>query len=277
MATDKEDRTSDAPAEDTTEGAVETPNESDPPESADEEDADGEEAEGDDADGADAEGADAEGDDAEAEAARRRRRKRKHKEGEDPSSSSKKRRKKTAGGKQSKAEATQRKRSKIVAGVVAAAIVLLVIGVIATGKRGGKAPGAPPQNAWTVGKEYPIEITLVAADRTNLACASDQAVAGKHCAFEAPTKQWSKGGGTDDKSLLKPYTTLDRRNLLAAGMWTNKVLIGTLPRERFSVKCTFAVEGQVKKPHVRWEANGEWIPNDPDWFAGTVKDCTLVK
>ena len=258
MAEDK-DLSSDTPDEELVEDGAEAPRESEPP--ADEDSTDADEA-------------------AEA-AARRRRRRRQHKaeDGEgSPSAkkSSKKRRQKGDDAKREEAEQKQRKRSRVVAAIVAAAIVLLVVAIIATGRRAPKPTAGPIQSDWTVGKEVPVEITLVAADKTNLACASTQTLKGKHCEFEEPTKKWSKGGATDDRAVLKPYTTTDRRNFLAAGVWSDKALSGTLPRERFSVKCTLVVEGQIKKPHVRWDANGQWLPNDPDWFAGTVKGCSLV-
>jgi hypothetical protein len=266
MATENKDLSSDIPDEEAAEGATESTHESEPPASADDDATDAEDG---------------------GESTPRRRRKRKDKAGEadaspaSKKSSSKKKRKKSDEAhadeaRDDAADSSQRKRSRIVAAIVAVVIVLLVVAIIATGRRGNKPSAGPVQSDWAVGKEVPVDITLVAADKANLACASTQAIKGKHCAFEAPTKKWSKGGGTDDASVLRPYTTLDRRNLLLAGLWSDKALSGTLPRERFSVKCTFVIEGQLKKPHVRWEANGQWLPNDADWFAGSVKGCSLV-
>ena len=71
----------------------------------------------------------------------------------------------------------------------------------------------PPQAArpkWKAGEVVDVDITLVSTDRTDLACASTEQVAGKHCAFEAANKPWSKGGSADEKAILKPYTTTDR-------------------------------------------------------------------
>ena len=130
---------------------------------------------------------------------------------------------------------------------------------------------------WKVGQEVPVEITIVAGDRTNLACAATDEVTGKHCAFEASAKAWSKGPSTDDKAVLKPYTTTDRHNFVAAGLWSDPALTAPLPAGRFSVKCTFVVEGTLKTVSVRWAPAGPWSEPLTDWYAGSIKGCTLVR
>lgn len=129
---------------------------------------------------------------------------------------------------------------------------------------------------WKVGSEVSVEITLVATDKAGLACAASDEVAGKRCAFEEPRKPATAAKGADDKALLKPYTTTDRRNLLAAGLWSEPALAGDLPSGRFSVKCSFVIEGMMKQLSVRWGTGGQWSPPVNDWFTGTVKSCTLV-
>jgi len=146
--------------------------------------------------------------------------------------------------------------------VIGTAVYLMV-------RRSGK-----PQ--WTIGTEVPVELTLVATDKANLACAATEEVAGKRCAFEAPKKPSAQGPKKDEQALLKPYTTTDRRNLLAAGLWSEPALAGALPAGRFNVKCTFVVEGQMKQLAVRWAATGPWNESLQNWFTGTVKNCTLV-
>ena len=266
METEKKEPLNDASTEESTADAAEDLRESDSPDSGDDS-------------SADAEGEDGRDEGAEAEPAPQRRKRKSQPEGANESSRSpKKRRKKhAAGAKKSSAGSQSKKRSRLAAVIIAALIVLAVIGVVVTGWQEPKEAASGAPGDWAVGQQVPVEITLVAADKTNLACASDQKLAGKHCEFEAPTKKWSKGGGTDDKSVLRPYTTTDRKNLLAAGIWSEPALSGTLPTSRFSVKCTFVIEGMVSKPHARWEANGQWLPIDGDWYAGTVKDCSLVK
>ncbi len=209
-------------------------------------------------------------------AAPRRRRKRKRRPEGDSTAPQAKKRRKSRGGDAKTVDEPPRKRSRLVAAIVAGVVLLVVIGIVVTGRRGTQGGAEGAASDWSVGTKVPVEITLVAADKANLACASTNQVGGKHCAFESATKEWSKAGGNDEAALLKPYTTTDRKNLLAAGLWNQPALSGTLPSARFSVKCTFVVEGAISKPHVRWEAGGEWYPNNAEWHAGTVKDCSLV-
>ena len=138
----------------------------------------------------------------------------------------------------------------------------------------------PPAGAvkpkWTVGQTVDVDITLVKNDRTELSCASPEELGGKHCAFEAVNKPWSKGDNNDDAKLLKPYTTTDRIQFTAAGVWSQPALAGDkLPATRFSLKCKFKVEGTLKNLSVRWDHAGQWFPNN-EWFAGAVSDCKIV-
>ena len=137
----------------------------------------------------------------------------------------------------------------------------------------------PPQAArpkWKTGEVVDVDITLVSTDAKDLACASTEQIAGKHCAFEAANKVWSKGGGTDDKSTLKPYTTTDQVNLAAAGLWSEPALApGKLPAARFSVKCKYKIEGTLKTLGVRWREGDQFYPNG-EWYAGSVSDCKLA-
>jgi len=157
--------------------------------------------------------------------------------------------------------------------ILAVAAVVVVVGgaaIFLARRHAGKSQ-------WSVGQEIPVEITLVGADRSNLACAATEQVGGKHCAFETSAKTWSKSPTTDDKATLRPYTTTDRRNFLAAGLWSEPVLAKARFGGRFSVKCVFVVEGVMKQLAVRWASAGPWVESLADWFAGTVKDCALVE
>jgi hypothetical protein len=138
----------------------------------------------------------------------------------------------------------------------------------------------PPQEVskpkWKVGEMADVEVTLVRSDRQDLACASAEEVAGKHCAFEAQNKPFGKGDPNDDKTILKPYTTMDRVQFTAAGLWVDPGMApDKLPATRFSVKCKYKVEGSLKNVAVRWEQTGQWYPQN-DWYAGTISDCKLT-
>lgn len=182
------------------------------------------------------------------------------------STSPRRKKKRSLLAKRSEMEARQKRSRSTKLAILVAVLAIAVAGFAMT--RRGRATAA-----WKVGSEVPVDITLVAADAANLACASGAEVAGKHCAFETTAKRSSKGDA-DDKTLLRPYTTTDGRSFLGAGLWTEPALGKSLPSSRFHVSCTFVIEGKLANPQVRWLANGLWNDTDTEWYAGTVKSCS---
>ena len=154
----------------------------------------------------------------------------------------------------------------IIVGGLTAAFVLF-------GESSSSGPAAPK---WKVGESPDLELTLVADDKTKLACAAPEEIAGARCAFEDKTQARPAGDTADDKKLLKPYTTVDHVQILAAGLWSDPALTGTLPPTRFSVKCKYKVEGKVKSSWMRWDIGGSW--NEvKDIYAGSISGCKLVQ
>lgn len=143
-------------------------------------------------------------------------------------------------------------------------------------ERGGNRPPKAASLSWNAGQEVEVDITLVSADRNDLACSSTEEVGGKHCAFESATKASPKGSN-DDKTLLRPYMTVKHEPLLAAGVWSEPILKGALPNDRFSIRCKYKVEGKVKKHSSRWKSTGEWFEERDEWPAGSVSGCTMIK
>jgi hypothetical protein len=132
-----------------------------------------------------------------------------------------------------------------------------------------------PAPKWNTGQTVDVEITLVHTDAKDLACASTEEIAGRKCEFETQAKPRPKAEGDEaDRKLLKPYTTTDRVQFLAAGIWSDPGLKGKLPASRFSVKCKYTVEGKIKKPGIRWST--DWYDPGGDWYAGVVSGCALV-
>jgi hypothetical protein len=154
----------------------------------------------------------------------------------------------------------------VIVGGLAAAFALL-------GNESSSGPAAPK---WKTGDTADLELTLVADDKKNLACAMGDEVAGAHCAFEEKAKAWSKGDSADDKKLLKPYTTTDHVQVLASGLWSDPGMTGTLPAVRFSVKCKYKVEGKVKTAAIRWASDGPWY-DSKDLYTGSISACKLVQ
>jgi hypothetical protein len=162
-----------------------------------------------------------------------------------------------------------------------AVLFVVVVGALAAGfallgrePSGGGGPRSGP--AWKNGQVVDMEITLVATDKRELACSAADEVAGRHCAFEAPSKPWSKGDNSDDKKILRPYTTVDGTQFIGAGLWSEPVLANSLPTTRFTVKCKYTVEGKVKAPTFHWESGWEGAPRG-EMFAGLLSGCTLVQ
>jgi hypothetical protein len=155
-------------------------------------------------------------------------------------------------------------------------IILGIGGVIALLGREDAPPG-PNKPKWATGQTVDVEITLVKTDRGDLACGSPTTVGGKHCAFEAQGKPFAQPT-TDDKLILKPYTTTDRIQFTAAGLWSEPVLApDKVPPSRFNVKCKYKVEGTIKAPAVRWNETGPWHASTDEWFAGSVSNCQIAK
>lgn len=149
----------------------------------------------------------------------------------------------------------------------------LSLGMLVLGSERGGGPAAPPK--WNDGQVVDVDITLVSTDKTDLACASGTEIKGLHCAYESQQKRWSKGDAADDKKTLKPYSTTNNLNMLAAGIWSEPVLAGDkMPTSRFSLKCKFTVAGKMPRADVRWH-EGEGWNNVTDWYAGTVSDCKM--
>jgi len=170
--------------------------------------------------------------------------------------------------------------AKIALIVIGAVVVVFVGCVVMLGVGfailGRESPPRAARPKWKVGETTQVEITLVSGDRADVACASTAEVAGKHCAFEAPGKAWSRGSSADDKTLLRPYTTVDQVNLTAAGLWSEPALApDKLPTKRFTVKCTYEVEGTLDKLGVRWRDGEQFFPNS-EWYAGSVSDCKVA-
>ncbi|NUO54870.1 MAG: hypothetical protein HOV80_39015, partial [Polyangiaceae bacterium] len=127
---------------------------------------------------------------------------------------------------------------------------------------------------WRKGQKVQLNITLDPRDDLKLSCASKTVIEGKRCEFEAKNQKFA--GPLDDKAMLRPYTTTDGVQFLAAGLWSQPDLEkGKRPRERFTVSCSLTVDGSVASPAIRWDPAGSWNEKNQSWFAGAVTDCKV--
>ncbi|HTJ85019.1 MAG TPA: hypothetical protein VL400_25045 [Polyangiaceae bacterium] len=134
--------------------------------------------------------------------------------------------------------------------------------------------GAGNKPKWAVGQKVAIDLTLDPKDDVKLGCASNVEVKGRRCEFEDKTKKFA--GKLEDATQLRPYTTTDGTQLLAAGVWSQPELApAKRPADRFTVRCQYTVEGMIKNPAIQWDRGPNWLDQQRDWHAGIVSDCKL--
>ncbi len=70
---------------------------------------------------------------------------------------------------------------------------------------------------WRVGSTRVVDLTLVKDDKRNLACASEQVIAGLHCGYG---RELHEAGplSPDNTQILQPYNTVGNELLLGAGL-----------------------------------------------------------
>jgi hypothetical protein len=127
---------------------------------------------------------------------------------------------------------------------------------------------------WHLGATKMIEITLIRADRDNLACASERTFSGIHCGFRGNHQPWGTTPETDP-NVLQPFNTIKNELFLAAGLWQSPILQGALPAERFTVVCNYHVLGILKAVSLRWSATGNFSPLDQSVAVGKLTDCVI--
>ena len=154
-------------------------------------------------------------------------------------------------------------------------LIVFGVWVVTAGKRYREeyAQGQGTEG-WSVGSTQAVQLTLVREDKGNLACASDQVIAGLHCAYRRD-RSAAGADGPDDPHVLQPYNTVGSELLLGAGLWTAADLKKPLPPTRFTVVCNYHVEGVVKSASIRFDPAAPFAPAGRSLTAGTLSDCTL--
>ncbi len=129
---------------------------------------------------------------------------------------------------------------------------------------------------WTVGSTQSVELTLVREDKRNLACASEQSIAGLHCAYRGD-RSAAGTAGPDDPQILQPYNTVGSELLLGAGLWASADMKKPLPAARFTVSCNYHIEGVAKSASIRFDPAAPFTPAGKSLTGGTLSDCTLSR
>jgi hypothetical protein len=159
------------------------------------------------------------------------------------------------------------------------AFVLIVFGVwvVSAGKRYREeyAQGQGTEG-WSVGSTQRVELTLVRDDRRNLACASDQVIAGLHCAYGRDARE-AGPSAPDNPQILQPYNTVGSELLLGASLWISPELKKPLPAARFTVVCNYHIEGVAKSAAIRFAAAAPFSAVGKTVTVGTLSDCALPR
>ena len=174
-------------------------------------------------------------------------------------------------------------------------------------------PSKPPERpkpAMFKGAEIDAPITLVSADKTDLACVFEREVDGFHCAFKKKDEPWvsadatkaegdtdpEKADGSEEpdtdaakaeprKKMLAPYMTVDSTLFLIPGLFEDPAvderyrddLPRRLPRakqERFTAQCKLTLRSEVEGVLVRWSSSGAWQGPHKVWI-GEASECRV--
>lgn len=148
-----------------------------------------------------------------------------------------------------------------------------------------ESPRSQAREAWQVGTEGNVHITVVTADFTKLACADERELEGMHCAFKDEKEPFPRAEGApyDDnkKTELQPYRTTDGQLLFMAGLWAQPEVAMRLHNEpatniaekqlaRFVADCKvkFLTEWQGTK--FRWAPRDKWSSGETGMVAQPI-------
>lgn len=168
-------------------------------------------------------------------------------------------------------------RSTILVSALALAGFLLVTGIAPD----WATPKTP--RGFAKGKSIPVNITLVTADSTDLACAGEVEAAGARCGFDSQGRPWA--GATEGKKVLAPYMTLDNVLFLIPDLWEEPAIARQLEKDpprgarrenlkRFTAKCELKLEEKAENFYVRWLPSAEWSPR-PEAWVGSISGCSI--
>jgi hypothetical protein len=129
---------------------------------------------------------------------------------------------------------------------------------------------------WHVGGTRMVELTLVGDDKRDLACASDQVVAGLSCGYRGDLRE-AGPLSPGDPTILQPYNTITNELFLAAGLWNSADLKDPLPQGRFTVVCNYHVMGVIKSGSTRFGPEGSFSPIRKTVTVGTLTDCVVPR
>jgi hypothetical protein len=150
-------------------------------------------------------------------------------------------------------------------------------------------PPTHPMPELVKGAEIDAPITLVAADKTDLACMHATEEEGFHCEYATTDKTWAEThqgpDATDRRKLLSPYKTIDDLLFFIPGLFEDPAVderykdepSAKAPRDkqsRFTAQCKLKLLKEVESVMVRWHPKGGWQGPQKAWI-GTVSSCQV--
>jgi hypothetical protein len=135
---------------------------------------------------------------------------------------------------------------------------------------------AQAKEGWHVGVTRMVELTLVSDDKRNLACASDQVIAGLRCGYRGDLRE-AGPLSPGDPQILQPYNTTTNDLLLGARLWSSSDLKEPLPQSRFTVVCNYHIEGVMKSASIRFDLKGPFGPLGAAVPVGALTDCVIPR
>jgi hypothetical protein len=129
---------------------------------------------------------------------------------------------------------------------------------------------------WRVGSTRIVELTLVKEDKRNLACASDQVMAGLRCGYRRNGRE-AGSMSPENPNMLQPYNTVGNELLLGAGLWRSPDLKEPLPHGRFSVICNYNIKGVARSVSIRFDPAAAFSAVGKTVTSGTLTDCVLPR
>jgi hypothetical protein len=148
-----------------------------------------------------------------------------------------------------------------------------------------ESPQSQAREAWRVGTEGNVHITVITADFDKLNCADERELEGMHCAYKDEKEPFPVSADTayDDnkKHILQPYRTTDGQLLFMAGLWTQPEIAMRLHNEpargvteknlaRFVADCRVKFLEEWQGTKFRWAARGQWSSGETGMVAKPV-------
>jgi hypothetical protein len=154
-------------------------------------------------------------------------------------------------------------------------VIGFVVWLVSGGKRYREEYAEATQD-WRVGSTRSLELTVVKEDKTRLACAWDQVIAGLHCGYRRDGHRFD-ASSPEGPRVLQPFNTVRNELLLGAGLWSSADLKGPLPEKRFTVLCHYHIEGIVKSAAIRFQPRRPFVHLGKTVTFGTLTDCTIPR